>query len=164
MQIQLTKDFLGNSAGQRLEVADHDAQTLLAQGIAQATDNDPLGPVLQRSIQPALESSIEKALAKVLQQRAAGRGGHLPFAGLGDQIHDDPKAGFKNFGDFALAVRDACMPGKRIDERLQPHRQKSPAGHERRDLAPDGGFLVPTHFAQKILGKRVLRRRTTSWR
>ena len=105
--------------------------------------------MLQRSIQPALESSIEKAMAKVLQQRAANRGGHLPFAGLGDQIHDDPKAGFKNFGEFALAVRDACMPGKRIDERFHLA-QKSPAGMNE-GTGADGGFLVPTYFAQKIL-------------
>jgi HK97 family phage major capsid protein len=148
MQIQLTKDFLGNTAGQRLEVADHDAQTLLDKGIAQplgqATD-DPI----QRSIQPVIESSIEKALAKVLQQRSTGRGGQLPFAGLGDQVHDDPKAGFKNFGDFALAVRDACSPGKRVDERFRLV-QKSPPGMNE-GTGADGGFLVPTYFAQKIL-------------
>jgi hypothetical protein len=65
MHIQLTKDFLGNPAGHRLEVADHDAQSLIAQGIAQLND-DPIAPVLERSIQPALESSIAKAFAKVL--------------------------------------------------------------------------------------------------
>jgi len=85
MHIQLTKDFLGNPAGQRLDVPEHDAQALVAQGVAQLTDDDPIAPVLQRSIQPALESSIEKALAKVLQQRSASSGNRLPFAGLGDQ-------------------------------------------------------------------------------
>ena len=147
MMIQLTKDFLGNPAGHRLDVPDADAQTLLAQGVAQV-DDDPLGPVIQRSLQPALETSIEKALAKVLQQRSSSAI-RTPFAGLGDSSHDDPKAGFKNFGEFALAVRDACQPGKRTDDRLALI-AKSPAGMNETTSA-DGGFLVPPQFATKIL-------------
>jgi HK97 family phage major capsid protein len=150
MQIQLTKDFLGNPAGHRLDVSEHDGQSLLSQGLAQPVGpigDDPLAPVLERSIRPALESSVEKALARAL--RATSRGKSLPFAGLGDQVTDDPRAGFKNFGDFALAVRDACQPGKRPDDRLAAA-QKSPAGMN--EVTPaDGGFLVPTYFAQKIL-------------
>lgn len=144
MLIQLTKDFLGNTAGHRLDIPDADAQTLLAQGYAQAVDDDPILPMVQRSIQPALESSLEKALGKVL-----AKAGAMPFAGLGDSAHDDPRAGFKNFGDFALAVKDACQPGKRPDDRLALM-MKTPAGLNETTSA-EGGFLVPLEYSRKIL-------------
>jgi HK97 family phage major capsid protein len=146
MLIQLTKDFLGNTAGQRLDIAEADAHNLVQQGYAQTIDDDPIVPLVQRSIQPALEQSLEKALAKALSKSAPGR---VPFAGLGDSIHDDPKAGFKNFGEFALAVRDACQPGKRPDDRLALM-AKAPAGMNETTGA-DGGFLVPTEYSRKIL-------------
>lgn len=146
MLIQLTKDFLGNPTGQRLDVPDADAQNLVQQGYAHPVDDDPITPLVQRSIQPALEQSLDKALAKALAKSAGNR---LPFAGLGDSSHDDPRAGFKNFGDFAIAVRDACQPGKRLDDRLALM-AKTPAGMNETTNA-DGGFLVPTEFARKIL-------------
>jgi HK97 family phage major capsid protein len=149
MFIQLTKDFLGNPAGHRLEVPEPDAQALVTQGVAQVIDDDPLTPVLQRSLQPALETSLEKALAKVLHQRSTKSGQPMPFSGLGDSVSDDPRARFKNFGEFALAVRDACQPGKRPDDRLAMI-AKSPSGLNETTSA-DGGFLVPPQFANKIL-------------
>jgi HK97 family phage major capsid protein len=145
MLIQLTKDFLGNPTGSRLDIPEADAQTLVQQGYAHAVDDDPIAPLVQRSIQPALEQSLDKALAKAFAKSA----NRLPFAGAGDSVHDDPRAGFKNFGDFALAVRAACQPGKRADDRLALM-AKSPAGMNEATNA-DGGFLVPTEFARKIL-------------
>ena len=146
MLIQLTKDLLGSGAGERLDIPDADAQTLVQQGYAHALDDDPIVPLVQRSIQPAMEQSLERALVKALAKSSPSR---VPFAGFGDAAHDDPKAGFKNFGDFALAVRDACQPGKRPDERLLLM-AKSPAGMNETTNA-DGGFLVPTEFSKKIL-------------
>ncbi len=146
MLIQLTKDLLGSAPGERLDIPDADAQTLVQQGYAQTIDDDPVVPLMQRSIQPALEQSLERALGKALAKSSPGR---IPFAGFGDAVHDDPRAGFKNFGDFALAVRDACQPGKRPDERLAMM-AKSPAGMNETTNA-DGGFLVPTEFSRKIL-------------
>lgn len=150
MVIQLTKDFLGNTAGQRLDLPDADARSLLQQGYAQVAqaaqgiDDDPIVPLVQRSIEPALEQSLERALGRVL-----AKSGRVPFAGLGDSADDDPAAGFRSFGEFALAVRDACQPGKRPDDRLALM-AKAPAGMGETTGA-DGGFLVPTQFSRKIL-------------
>jgi HK97 family phage major capsid protein len=146
MLIQLTKDFLGNPAGLQLDVADVDAKNLIHQGYAEPADDDPVAAVVQRSLQPAIEHSLDRALAKALAKHSPGR---LPFAGLGDSAHDDPKAGFKNFGEFARAVRDACQPGNRPDDRLSLI-AKSPAGMNETTPA-DGGFLVPLEFSRKIL-------------
>ena len=76
-------------------------------------------------------------------------GTRLPFAGLGDSALDDPRAGFKNFGDFALAVRNACQPGRRPDDRLSIMAKAASGMGE--DTGSAGGFLVPTEFIQRIL-------------
>src|SRR5882757_5325971 len=73
MMIQLTKDFLGNAAGQRLDIPEADATNLVQQGYAQSIDDDPIVPLVQRSLQPALEQSLEKALTKALAKSAPGR-------------------------------------------------------------------------------------------
>lgn len=98
------------------------------------TNNDWL-PLLTR----ALDDSLDRAFAKALPPRATP---WQPAPG------DDPRAGFKNLGDFALAVKDACQPGKRPDDRLIAHKAASGMGEA---FGSDGGFLVPPEFADKIL-------------
>src|SRR5439155_13014508 len=90
--------------------------------------------------------SLGRAFQKWREPRAAGR---TPFAGLGDGETNDPRAGFKNFGEFALAVKDACQPGKRPDDRLLVIAKAATGMGEA--FGSDGGFLVPPEFAQKIL-------------
>lgn len=145
MHIQLAKDFLGQSAGVRFDMPDAEAQSLIDQGVAQMVD-DPLGPALTRSLQPALDAAIEKSLGQMLRRRGADK--PMPFAAPID-MPNDARSGFKNFGEFALAVRDACQPGKRPDDRLAPM-LKSPSGMGE-TVNADGGFLVPTEFSQKLL-------------
>jgi hypothetical protein len=41
--IELTKDYLGKKAGERLALDEKDAQPLVAAGIARAVPDDPLG-------------------------------------------------------------------------------------------------------------------------
>ncbi|MBX9677506.1 MAG: phage major capsid protein [Gemmataceae bacterium] len=145
MHIQLAKDFLGQSAGVRFDMPDAEAQSLIDQGVAQMVD-DPLGPALTRSLQPALDAAIEKSLGQMLRRRGADKS--MPFAAPID-LPSDARSGFKNFGEFALAVRDACQPGKRPDDRLAPM-LKAPSGMGE-SVNADGGFLVPTEFSQKLL-------------
>jgi hypothetical protein len=106
MFVQLTKEFLGKPAGERIDVADTDADQLIRQGWAQPIENDQLTPTITRAVQSGLDDAVERSLQSWLrkQQKPA----RMPFAGLGDSTLDDPRAGFKHFGEFALAVRDAC--------------------------------------------------------
>jgi HK97 family phage major capsid protein len=146
MFVQLTKDYLGKPAGERIDLSPADAQQLIGQGVAQALADDPLTPLIQRSVQAAIETSLERALSPFLQQRGPSAPGKPP---LPDARQDEARSGFANFGEFALAVRDACQPGKRPDERLALMR-KAPAGLNEATNT-DGGFLVPTEFSQKLL-------------
>lgn len=152
MFVQLTKDLLGKSSGERIDVADADAEQLIHQGWAQRIGDDVLTPTIQRAVQSGLDEAVERALQGFLRKQASARGkggDRLPFAGLGDSRHDDPRAGFRHFGEFALAVRDACQPGKRPDDRLALIAKAASGMGE--NTGADGGFLVPTEFVQKIL-------------
>ena len=147
MFVQLTRDFLGKPAGERIDVSDADANQLMQQGWAKSIADDALSPMIARAVRGELDDAVERALAQHLQQKT--KPVRLPFAGLGDSAHDDPRAGFRHFGEFALAVRDACQPGKRPDDRLALITKAASGMGE--NTSADGGFLVPTQFMQKLL-------------
>lgn len=153
MFVQLTKNVLGKTTGERIDVADADAEQLIRQGWAQPVDHDVITPTITRAVQAGLDDAVEHALQRFLQSQV-GRSHdktRLPFAGLGDAAIDDPRAGFRHFGEFALAVRDACQPGKRPDDRLALITKAASGMGE--NTGADGGFLVPTEFVQKILAR-----------
>ncbi len=147
MFVQLTKEFLGKPAGERIDVADADADQLFRQGWAQPVADDVLTPTIARAVQGGLDDAVERALHNWLRKQP--KSGRVPFTGLGDAALDDPRAGFKHFGEFALAVRDACQPGKRPDDRLALITKAASGLGE--NTGADGGFLVPTEFVQSIL-------------
>ena len=147
MFVQLLKEFPGKAIGERIDVADADADQLIRQGWAQPVQDDVLTPTIARAVQGGLDDAVERAMQTWLRKQP--RPGRLPFAGLGDSSLDDPRAGFKHFGEFALAVRDACQPGKRPDDRLALISKAASGMGE--NTGADGGFLVPTEFVQKIL-------------
>lgn len=108
--------------------------------------DDTLTPLLTR----ALDDSLDRAMANLWQKTRPRPGfARPPLQGLGDDQNDDPTAGFKNLGEFALAVKDACQPSKRPDDRLLLI-GKAAAGMGE-SFGSDGGFLVPPEFSQKLL-------------
>jgi HK97 family phage major capsid protein len=153
MFIELLQDTLGKSAGERLMLAEADGQRLIDQGLAQAVSDDPVAPLVTRALQSGLDLAVDRALQQFFRKRAgqsagqsAGLAGAAP-AGLGG-VADDPRAGFRNFGEFALAVKDACQPGKRPDDRLAVIAKAASGMGEA--FGSDGGFLVPVEFTNRI--------------
>lgn len=136
MIVQLTKDFLGRSAGERVCLATAEAEALIDEGIAARLDDDPLIPLISEHVGAA----VDKALA----QRQHKRGRIAPFAPGGDRA-----AGFANFGEFAQCVKAACIPGSRPDDRLVGLAAKAISGMGEYQSS-DGGFLVPSEFSSKI--------------
>lgn len=150
MFIELLQEYHGKPAGDRVYLADADAERLIREGVGQAVD-DPIAPLVTRALQTGVDAAVERAVTQCFSKRAGAKdgGAKVPFAGLGDAATDDPKAGFRNFGEFALAVKDACQPGKRPDDRLAIMAKAASGMGEA--FGSDGGFLVPPEFTQRVL-------------
>lgn len=100
-------------------------------------------PIDQNDWLPAftrvLDDSLERAFTRIKSTRNPGW----------QPISDHTLSGFKNLGEFALAVKDACQPGKRPDDRLLISAKAASGMGEA--FGSDGGFLVPPEFTQKLL-------------
>lgn len=82
-----------------------------------------------------------------LVKNSTARAAHIPAT---DRREVDPAHGFESFGEFAIAVRAAKLPGAHErDERLFiGAAAPGTAGSE--GVGQDGGFAVPPSFAQDI--------------
>jgi HK97 family phage major capsid protein len=150
MFVQLSKEFLGHKPGERIDLSAADADHLIREGVAQPLADDPLTPLITRAIQENLEGAVEQTLQKFLQKHDRKvASGSAPFTGLGTGAIDDPRASFKSLGEFALAVKDACQPGKRPDDRLLLVTKAASGLGEA--AGSDGGFLVPPEFSRRLL-------------
>src|SRR5262245_34455868 len=98
MFVELVSEYHGKPAGERIHVADADAERLVQEGVAQSIADDPIAPLVMRALQPGLDSAVERAVQQALRKHGAAA--RPPFAGAGGAAVDDPKAGFKNFGEL----------------------------------------------------------------
>lgn len=66
---------------------------------------------------------------------------------------DDPRRGFKSGKDFLLAVRAACVPGGRVDDRIKGLRVSATVGSDEHQGGADqyGGFAIPVGFLPQML-------------
>ncbi|MDA8095580.1 MAG: phage major capsid protein [Betaproteobacteria bacterium] len=102
-----------------------------------------------------IEAQIDLETEMLAAQAAAGAvaviAGNGSTAVVEDRAAADPKAGFKNFGEYARSVHHAAMPGNGVDQRLIPLRGAVAPGVAGSEAAgADGGFLVPPEFAKDI--------------
>lgn len=58
--------------------------------------------------------------------------------------------GFRSLGDYALAVRVACLPGGSIDKRLE---RLAPTTWGNEGSGEAGGYIVPPDFRQAVMQK-----------
>jgi len=71
----------------------------------------------------------------------------VQISGGKPMIEDDPKRGFSNLGDFAMAVKGAYTPGGRVDERL--NFGAAPTNYHQ-ETGSDEGRMVPPAFKADI--------------
>jgi HK97 family phage major capsid protein len=155
MFVQLTKDYFGQKAGARVDVDEPVAKTLLDQGVAQAVEGDPLGPVVARSMETmlahltkSLNDAIDAALREFAVAQAKSRKNAVP-AIFGPGNGGDPR---RTFGGFLLAVRNHDVKaleemGSRFAE-WDGAAQKAAMGTTGGTV---GGYLVPTEFLPTLL-------------
>ncbi|MFO0876496.1 MAG: phage major capsid protein [Gemmataceae bacterium] len=161
MFVQLSRDFLGKKAGERIDLAESDAQALLQSGTATAIGDDRLGPLLQQTLDHALagvtgqvQGAVERSLKEFAQAQTRSRRHAVP-ALFGDGANGDPK---RTFGRFLLAVRQHDQRtleemGSRFIEWDDVEKKTAMSTQ----TGTTGGYLVPTEFHERIMGLVVER-------
>lgn len=97
----------------------------------------------------ALDGDIKRLQALIEAERSIDVKGNL--LETRPSVLDDPKRGFKHFGDFAMAVRQANGEvSGRVDDRLLPQAATPGSTFSNENVGTDGGFLVPTEFSKEI--------------
>lgn len=97
-----------------------------------------------------LNASIKREEALIEAERTAAAIPDGPISGGAPRIEQDPKRGFKSFGEFASAV--AAVPIKHsMDERLKIG-AAAPSTYGNEGTGADGGFLVPPEYGREIWG------------
>ncbi len=118
MFVQLKKDFLGKPAGERIDVADSDGQTLIEQGIAELANPGEAVNQLMTKAMAAATAKISESTAATIDgalkqfrdaQSQALR--HAVPAIFGEGQRGDPR---RCFGDWLVKVAKACV-GKTCD-------------------------------------------------
>jgi HK97 family phage major capsid protein len=152
MFVQLTKDFLGRKAGERLDVGDADAGGLITAGTAVAVTDDVITPLVSRALESALagftrglDGIINATLKQFADAQAQARRSAVPDI-FGPTGAGDPK---KNFGDWALAVarNDAAYLEKHYGSKFNEWQTKAALGEA---SGVTGGYTVPPEYYQQL--------------
>jgi HK97 family phage major capsid protein len=159
MFITLKKDYLGHKAGATLDVHEEPvAKSLIEQGVAEAVQGDPYGPLMARAVEASVTTlgrQLDAVINKALEEfaRAQGKSRKNAAAALfGEQGEGDPR---HCFGDWCLCI--ATRNHKRLTEEygsaLVDHKgdkvsQKAPLGEA---SGSTGGYTVPPDFYQQLL-------------
>lgn len=96
----------------------------------------------------ATNAAIDRETALIAEEARLGIQSAVGVV-VTDRAADDPKRGFKSFGEFASAVRNAGMKGGVLDQRLQIG-AAAPSTYGGEAVGADGGFLVPPEYSREI--------------
>ncbi len=97
-----------------------------------------------------LKEQIESVVKSILKEGPDIRKMLIPDGT--EQRTEDPKAGFKSFSEFALAVKSAEVSrGRTIDKRLDNLTTKAAGASTNEADAEYGGFLIPEEFRNSLL-------------
>jgi HK97 family phage major capsid protein len=156
MFIQLKQPYFGKAGGERVDVDQSHAQTLITQGIAEAVQGDVLGDLLGKqmgamleNLTKSLDAAINEALKQFADAQKQARKSAVPAlfgeGGQGDVNH--------NFGDFCLAI--ATGNRKRLEEEYKSFPVDDKGVRVKAAMAEGsgvtGGYVVPPDFYQQLL-------------
>jgi len=152
----LLKAWNDQAEGAKIQVADADAKTLVADGTArECTDDenpekkatDEMGARLGKAVADAVEKAVDGAVQKLSTFK-------VPV-----QVRDtalEAKGGFENFGEFAMAAKDwgsGARKDVRIGKIVLPDEAETRATGMNEAVDSEGGILVPPEFVQGIYDK-----------
>ena len=148
--IKLLQDWQEFKAGALLSVDEGTAASLIESKTAEAYE-----VVTSKATESEPELTVDAAqtalIAQIVQDQLKDAKDAEPkpnkaaiVTNVRPRVLDDPKLGFKTFGEHVKAVRDACT-GQGVDERL-----KAVSGMSE-GVDADGGFLVPPEFRAELM-------------
>jgi HK97 family phage major capsid protein len=135
--IQLKKEFLGKPAGERLDMAPDHADMLIKQGVAEAVLGDPLAPLVNKTIEQAmnrLSEGISSSVDLALKQFADAQG----------QAH---KHAVPLIFGTGPARDDAYLEKEYGSTRAEPRTKASLAEAS----GVTGGYVVPPEFLNQLM-------------
>jgi HK97 family phage major capsid protein len=157
MFVQLKQAYFGKPIGERVDVDEVHAKTLIQAGVAEAVQGNPIGELVEKQVGGMLESltkSVNDAITETIKNVATvqtkSRKNAVP-AIFGEGGEGDPK---KNFGDFCLAI--ATKNHKRLEE-IYSAKMADNQGNVIHKAAmaeasgSAGGYIVPPDFYQQLL-------------
>lgn len=98
----------------------------------------------------AIEKNVKDIISDTLKEKIKAK--DLLIEDDEKQRTEDPKAGFKCFSEFAIAVKDAeVTKGRKIDGRLDALVTKAAGTSVREADAEYGGYLIPEEFRNNLL-------------
>jgi len=143
--VQLTKEFLGNTPGKRIDVSPEHGRLLIERGIATAVGDDPLGPLVTKAVEQLsarLSEGINQALTQFADAQGQSRRVARPLI-FGSGPTGDTR---KCFGDWLLHV--ARNDEAYLEKTYGTVRTKAALAE---GSGSTGGYLVPPEFYQGIM-------------
>jgi len=97
-----------------------------------------------------LQAAIERETILLAEQADSAAGLSATHVGNAyPRAEDDPKGGFRSFGEYARSVKAAAGPHGIVDERLLIG-AAAPGTYSSEGVGADGGFAVPPQFSNEI--------------
>lgn len=96
----------------------------------------------------SVNADIAREQRLIEAERTAPALGYGAGARSHERREDDPRGGFRSYGEFCQAVMRAGVPGGAIDERLDM--RAAPTSYGSTGSGQDGGFMVPPEFSREV--------------
>jgi HK97 family phage major capsid protein len=154
MKTMKIKYVSGPKKDQTVELSEDVAKGIIESEAAVAVSEDSeltaAVAMIQKNIDEQLEAATNKITTRVIDQVSKGLKNVKPVVLVGEDLSlGDPKGGFRNFGEFAQAVRKH-FNRQGTDERLKKMAAIYKADGMDETVLADGGALVPTEYANQL--------------
>ena len=159
MFVQLTKEHLGQKAGYRFDTDEAVAKTLIQAGVAEAIKDDPLAPIIAKSMESmlsgltkSLNETIDATLKEFAVESKKSRKNAVP-AIFGKGGEGDTK---KTFGQFLLAVKARDEKAlEAMGSRYCEWENVDQKAAMSTQTGTTGGYLVPQEHRDEIMDLSV---------
>lgn len=161
---ELLKPWGGKKAGEKVQLSDEDAKSLVDTGFAKAVETDPAEEAAKKAVDEAIDG-LRKGVSQVVHDelltalKSIKFDGKTPNIEVGKNLEDEnPLSIRKNLGAFGKAVKAANRGQiseslKRYMSEIDDVSQKLDAANE--TTGEDGGILVPEELSARLFERAI---------